>query len=55
MWDIVVFDPDRITDRATFDDPHQYSEGIEFLLINGQITVENGSFNGTLAGIPLRK
>ncbi|MFC1492817.1 amidohydrolase family protein [candidate division KSB1 bacterium] len=55
IGDIVVFDPDRITDKATFNDPHQYSEGIEYLLVNGKLTIENGEYNGTLAGIPIKK
>lgn len=52
--DVVVFDPSKIRDRATFTDPHQYSEGIEYLLIGGKTVVEGGEFTGTLAGVPLR-
>lgn len=51
--DIVVFDPDRIMDRATFEEPHQYSEGIDYVLINGQIVIRNGEFTDVLAGKPL--
>jgi N-acyl-D-amino-acid deacylase len=51
--DIVVFDPERIRDRATFENPHQYSEGIDFVLINGQVVIRDGEFTGTLAGKPL--
>lgn len=51
--DIVVFDPYRIRDRATFEDPHQYSEGIDYVLINGKIVIRDGEFTGTLAGKPL--
>lgn len=40
--DITVFDPARVIDRATFDHPAQYSEGIPFLLVNGQFVVKNG-------------
>ncbi|MCP4726599.1 MAG: D-aminoacylase [bacterium] len=53
--DVIVFDPDRITDKAAFDDPHQYSEGIECLIVNGKLTIESGDYNGTLAGTPIRK
>ena len=52
--DIVVFDPNQISDKATYAEPHQYSEGIQFLFINGQMVIEDGSYNGTLAGIPIR-
>lgn len=52
--DLVIFDPDRIRDKATFEEPHQYSEGIDYLLVNGEVVIENGKFNGTLAGKPLR-
>ena len=40
--DITVFDPDHITDRATFEKPAQYSEGIPYVVVNGVIVVKNG-------------
>lgn len=52
--DIVVFDPDEISDKATYENPHQYSVGIRFLVINGEVVIEDGSYNGKLAGIPIR-
>lgn len=48
--DIVVFDPDRITDRATFEDPEQYPEGIPFVVVNGQVAVDHERLTGALAG-----
>jgi len=51
--DVVVFDPETITDRATFDDPHQYSVGILHVLINGVSIIEDSQFTGALAGKPL--
>jgi len=51
--DIVVFDPETIRDRATFTEPHQYSEGIEYLLVNGELAIEGGKYTGALAGKPL--
>jgi dihydroorotase len=40
--DITVFDPDRVTDRATFEKPAQYSEGIPYVFVNGVMVVKNG-------------
>jgi N-acyl-D-amino-acid deacylase len=53
--DIVIFDADKLTDRATYEEPHQYSEGVRYLLINGQPVIEEGTYNGQLAGKPIRK
>ncbi|NVM03644.1 MAG: D-aminoacylase [Candidatus Helarchaeota archaeon] len=48
--DIVIFDPISIKDRATWDDPHQYPEGISYVFVNGKIVVENGKITGELPG-----
>jgi N-acyl-D-amino-acid deacylase len=54
MWaDLVVFDPDRIIDRATFDHPHAYPEGISHVLVNGITVIRNGEHTGALPGKPL--
>jgi N-acyl-D-aspartate/D-glutamate deacylase len=39
--DITIFDPDRVIDKATFEEPLQYSEGIPFVLVNGVLVVKN--------------
>jgi N-acyl-D-amino-acid deacylase len=52
--DIVVFDPETIRDKATYEDPHQYSEGIEYVLVNGAVAIDRGEYTGTLAGKPIR-
>ncbi|HEY0591238.1 MAG TPA: D-aminoacylase [Thermoanaerobaculia bacterium] len=52
--DIVVFDPDAIADRATFQDPHQYSVGVEHVIVNGSLVLESGTMTGNLPGRPLR-
>ena len=52
--DIVVFDPDIITDKATYSSPHQYSMGVQYLLIEGKLVIENGKYNEKLAGNPIR-
>jgi N-acyl-D-aspartate/D-glutamate deacylase len=53
--DVVIFDPDKITDKASFESPHQYSEGVQFLLINGEIVIEDDVYSGKLAGKPIKK
>ena len=52
--DLVLFNPDTIADRATFDDPHQYPEGIEMVIVNGA-TVIDGDHTGALPGRLLRR
>ncbi|GAH56124.1 unnamed protein product, partial [marine sediment metagenome] len=41
--DIVIFDPDKIIDCSTYQDPHQYPLGIHYVLVNGKIAVNQGS------------
>lgn len=52
--DIVIFDPDRIIDRATFTDPHQYPDGIEYVFVNGSIVVKRGAMTDQRPGQALR-
>jgi dihydroorotase/N-acyl-D-amino-acid deacylase len=52
--DLVLFDPATITDKATFENPHQYSEGISLVLVNGMPVWENGKFTGNLPGRVIR-
>jgi len=55
MWaDVVVFDPATIRDKATFESPNQLSEGMEFVVVNGQPVIENGKMTGALPGKVLR-
>ncbi len=53
--DIVIFDPNKIIDKATFTNPHQFPEGIEYVIVNGEIVVEKGKHTGKLPGKVLRK
>ena len=53
--DIVVFDPGTIIDRATYQDPAQYSTGIDHVVVNGTVTLRNGQFvEGAASGKPIR-
>ncbi len=53
--DIVVFDKNTVNDKASFDNPYQYSSGIEYVIINGKVVIEKGQHTGELAGKVLRK
>jgi N-acyl-D-amino-acid deacylase len=53
--DIVVFDPDTILDTATFENPHQYPQGVDVVLVNGKVAVEKGGFLGIRTGRVLRR
>ena len=52
--DITIFDPKTVIDRATFEEPNQYPVGINFVIVNGQIEVDNGRRTPSLAGRVLR-
>lgn len=51
--DIVIFDEKEVIDKATFENPHQFSAGFKYVLVNGQVVIENGKHNGTKSGTPL--
>jgi N-acyl-D-aspartate/D-glutamate deacylase len=40
--DLVVFDPGQVIDAATYDDPHRYPIGIEYVIVNGGVALESG-------------
>jgi len=52
--DVVVFDPNRITDRATFSSPKQYPDGINYVLVNGHVVIDRGNHTGERPGVVLR-
>jgi len=55
MWaDVVVFDPATIKDVATFGDPNQLSQGMEYVLVNGTLVIDQGKMTGALPGKVLR-
>ena len=55
MWgDVVVFDPEKITDKATFEEPNQLSVGMEYVLVNGVPVISERRMTGVLPGKVLR-
>ncbi len=53
--DVVVFDPETVTDRATYSDPMLFPAGIDYVIVNGTITVDHGQHTEARAGHILRK
>ncbi|HXI75265.1 MAG TPA: amidohydrolase family protein, partial [Pyrinomonadaceae bacterium] len=53
--DVIVFDPKTVSDRSTYEQPELPAVGMKFVIVNGKISVENGTFTGVLAGRALRK
>ena len=55
MWaDVVIFDPATIHDVATFENPNQLSQGMEYVLVNGALVIDGGKMTGALPGRVLR-
>ncbi|MFZ1942634.1 MAG: D-aminoacylase, partial [Acidobacteriaceae bacterium] len=55
MWaDVVIFDPDKIRDLATYDNPNQLSQGMNYVLVNGTPVIDAGKMTGALPGKVLR-
>ena len=52
--DIVLFNPETVIDNASFVDPHHFPSGIEYVVVNGKITVKSGKHTGAQAGTVLR-
>jgi len=53
--DLAVFDPERVIDKATYTEPFQYSEGIEYVIVNGRMVLERGKHTGAHPGRALRR
>jgi N-acyl-D-amino-acid deacylase len=53
--DVIVFDPNTVSDRSTYEQPELFAVGMKFVVVNGKISVENGAYTGVLAGRALRK
>jgi dihydroorotase/N-acyl-D-amino-acid deacylase len=55
MWaDVVIFDPDTIRDLATFENPNQLSQGMQYVLVNGTPVIDGGKMTDALPGKVLR-
>ena len=52
--DVVIFDPNTVQDKATFENPHQYAEGVEHVIVNGVQVLENGEATGQFGGRVVR-
>jgi N-acyl-D-amino-acid deacylase len=52
--DLVIFDAEKVIDKATFEQPHQFAEGIDFMIVNGEVVMENGNLTGTLSGAVIK-
>ena len=52
--DVTLFDPERVIDKATYLDPFQYPEGIDVVIVNGQVVIDHGVHTGVRPGRALR-
>jgi N-acyl-D-amino-acid deacylase len=52
--DVVIFDPESVSDHATYDEPHQVSTGVEHVFVNGVAVVDGGQHTGAMPGRPVR-
>jgi N-acyl-D-amino-acid deacylase len=46
----VAFNPKTVTDLATYEQPHRYAAGIEYVLVNGRLVIKGGEHTGSLPG-----
>jgi N-acyl-D-amino-acid deacylase len=53
--DLLLFDPARVQDKATFQQPHQYTEGMDYVLVNGVVMVEEGKLTENRGGQVVRR
>ena len=53
--DVVVFDPARVADRGTYEEPHRYAAGVSTVIVNGQVVVDGGDHTGALPGRVIRR
>ena len=49
--DVLIFDPSTVGDKSTFTQPHAYSQGFDYVIVNGKVTVEKGKHTGVRNGV----
>ncbi len=52
--DVTVFDPRTVSDRATYENPHQYAVGVSYVIVNGEVVLDDGRFTTALPGRAIR-
>jgi N-acyl-D-aspartate/D-glutamate deacylase len=52
--DVTIFDPNTVADKATFVNPHQYAVGIPYVIVNGEVVLDNGNHTGAMPGRVIR-
>jgi len=55
MADVTVFDAVTIIDNATYENPHQYASGVEYVIVNGKVVLDHGQHTGARPGIILKR
>jgi N-acyl-D-amino-acid deacylase len=55
MADVVVFDPATVRSNATYDEPRRFPTGIDYVLVNGVVVVDDGTHTGALPGRVVRR
>jgi N-acyl-D-amino-acid deacylase len=53
--DLVVFDPETVAEGSSYEDPYRYPLGIDLVMVNGEVVVQNGEHTGRLPGRVLRR
>jgi N-acyl-D-amino-acid deacylase len=53
--DLVIFNSEQVIDRATYEEPHRFAEGFDYVIVNGVKAVEDGTFTGERAGVVVKR
>jgi N-acyl-D-amino-acid deacylase len=53
--DVAIFDPEKVRDRGAYADPHQNADGAHYVIVNGELVVDEGKITGKLTGKVLAK
>jgi N-acyl-D-aspartate/D-glutamate deacylase len=53
--DIAIFNPEHVIDRSTYTEPFQYSEGVRYVIVNGEVVLDDGRHSGARPGRALRR